>query len=366
MWSPRSIFARGNNLRLVVKGGGHSYRHLERADSLMIWTASWTRSSLDDTFVAQGSESCAATAVTVEAGAIWMHVYDAVTTRCGRYVQGGGCGTVGVAGLVQSGGFGSFSKTTGWPRRASRRRSRNRRQRVRIANACKHADLFWALKGGGGGTFGVVTRLTLRTHKLPEFFGGVFATIRATNDVAFRRLIGDFVQFYARTHNAHWAKLSICARSARLKSACPSRGLRSRRPKLSGNDSSTRRGRSRRIFCSRSSRVLFRSRVGISGTGTFSAQTCRKRSCRTSGRGRRPTTCSGRHNLAEAGHVLYGFQSVWLPASLLESKSAGGAGRCVPCRAARIIRFEFHFEGLPAHRKRSSLRYETLRPTPTS
>jgi len=52
-------------------------------------------------------------AVSVGAGAIWMHVYDAVTTKAGRYVQGGGCATVGVAGLIQSGGFGSFSKNYG-------------------------------------------------------------------------------------------------------------------------------------------------------------------------------------------------------------------------------------------------------------
>src|SRR5215831_6349077 len=52
-------------------------------------------------------------AVSVGAGAIWMDVYDAVTTSAGRYVQGGGCTTVGVAGLVQGGGFGSFSKGFG-------------------------------------------------------------------------------------------------------------------------------------------------------------------------------------------------------------------------------------------------------------
>ena len=52
-------------------------------------------------------------AVSVGAGAIWMDVYDAVTTRAGHYVQGGGCTTVGVAGLVQGGGFGSFSKGFG-------------------------------------------------------------------------------------------------------------------------------------------------------------------------------------------------------------------------------------------------------------
>jgi FAD/FMN-containing dehydrogenase len=52
-------------------------------------------------------------AVTVEPGAIWGQVYDAVTTKAGRYVQGGGCLTVGVAGLIQSGGFGSFAKAYG-------------------------------------------------------------------------------------------------------------------------------------------------------------------------------------------------------------------------------------------------------------
>ncbi len=41
---------------------------------------------------------------------MWIDAYDAVTSRGGRYVQGGGCTTVGVAGLVQSGGFGSLSK----------------------------------------------------------------------------------------------------------------------------------------------------------------------------------------------------------------------------------------------------------------
>jgi len=42
-----------------------------------------------------------------------MHTYNVVTTQAGCYVQGGGCLTVGVAGLIQSGGFGSFSKYYG-------------------------------------------------------------------------------------------------------------------------------------------------------------------------------------------------------------------------------------------------------------
>ena len=78
---------------------------------------------------------------------------------------------------------------------------------MRIANACTNPDLFWGLKGGGGGSLGVVTRLTLRTHDLPEFFGAVFMTIKATSDAAFRRLIGRVVSFYSESlFNPHWGE----------------------------------------------------------------------------------------------------------------------------------------------------------------
>src|ERR1700738_2376035 len=97
-----------------------------------------------------------------------MQVYDAVTTRGGRYVQGGGCATVGVAGLIQSGGFGSFSKNYGMAAAALLEAEIVTADgAVRTANACTNPDLFWAIKGGGGGSFGVVTKLTLRTRDLP-------------------------------------------------------------------------------------------------------------------------------------------------------------------------------------------------------
>src|SRR6185436_4891611 len=109
-------FARENNLRLVVKGGGHSYQGTSNsADSLLIWTRAMNKVIMHDNFIAEGCEGKQAPqhAVTIEAGAMWLHAYDAVTTKGGRYVQGGGCTTVGVAGLVQGGGFGSFSKHYG-------------------------------------------------------------------------------------------------------------------------------------------------------------------------------------------------------------------------------------------------------------
>ncbi|MFZ0020381.1 MAG: FAD-binding oxidoreductase, partial [Acetobacteraceae bacterium] len=174
-------FARENRLRLVVKGGGHSYQGTsDSADSLLIWTRAINSIELHDAFVPQGCEGrqAAQPAVTVGAGCVWMHVYDAVTTKAGRYVQGGGCATVGVAGLVQSGGFGSFSKNFGTAAGGLLEAEMVTADgQVRIANACTNPDLFWALKGGGGGSLGVVTRLTLKTHPLPNFLGGAFGNI---------------------------------------------------------------------------------------------------------------------------------------------------------------------------------------------
>jgi FAD/FMN-containing dehydrogenase len=204
-------FARQHNLRVVVKGGGHSYQGTSNsADSLLIWTRHMNKVVLDAAFVAQGSDGkqTPQPAVTVESGAMWMPVYDAVTTKGGRYVQGGGCGTVGVAGLIQSGGFGSFSKRYGLAAAALiEAEVVTADGAIRIANAFQHPDLFWALKGGGGGTFGVVTRLTLRTRDLPESFGGVSGIIQANSDQAFRSLTQKVISFYQdQLFNPHWGE----------------------------------------------------------------------------------------------------------------------------------------------------------------
>ena len=184
-------FAREHNLRLVVKGGGHSYQGTSDApDSLLVWTRHMHRVTLHDAFIAQGCEGTAPQpAVTIEAGAMWVDAYNAVTTRGGRYVQGGGCMTVGVAGLVQSGGFGSSSKNYGSAAAGLLEAEIVTADgSVRIANACTNPDLFWGIKGGGGGSLGVVTRLTLRTRELPEFFGAVMGEITASTGRGVSRL----------------------------------------------------------------------------------------------------------------------------------------------------------------------------------
>ncbi len=204
-------FARENNLRLVVKGASHSYLGTSNApDSLLIWTRATSKVTRHDAFVGQGCEGRVAPvpAVSAEAGAVWMDLYQAVTTEGGRYVQGGGCTTVGVAGLVQSGGFGSFSKGFGTAAAGLLEAEIVTADgRVRVVNACTEPDLFWALKGGGGGTFGVVTRLTLRTHDLPQYFGGAGGKIQAHSDAAFQRLTARFIGFCReQLLNPHWGE----------------------------------------------------------------------------------------------------------------------------------------------------------------
>jgi FAD/FMN-containing dehydrogenase len=204
-------FAREHNLRLAVKGGGHSYAGASTApDSLLIWTRAMSKVSMHDAFVGKGCEGRIAPepAVSAEAGALWMDLYNVVTTEGGRYVQGGGCMTVGVAGLVQSGGFGIFSKGFGTVASGLLEAEVVTADgQVRVVNDCSEPDLFWALKGGGGGTFGVVTRVTLRTHDLPKYFGWTSGAIRAQSDAAFRRLIARFIDFYHQSlFNPHWGE----------------------------------------------------------------------------------------------------------------------------------------------------------------
>ena len=223
-------FANEHKLRLVVKGGAHSYQGTSNAaDSLLIWTRKMNKVILHESFVGKGCEGKTAPvpAVTAEAGAVWIDLYQAVTTEGGRYVQGGGCTSVGVAGLIQSGGFGSFSKGFGTAASSLIEAEVVTADGVvRTVNACNDGDLFWALKGGGGGSWGVITKVTLRTHDLPEFFGGAKGKIKATSDEAYRKLIARFLGFYHDAlFNPHWGEQAILEPDNTLKISMVMQGM---------------------------------------------------------------------------------------------------------------------------------------------
>jgi FAD/FMN-containing dehydrogenase len=314
-------FAREHNLRLVVKGGGHSYQGTSNAaDSLLIWTRRMNAITLHDAFVGVGcaGQHASQPAVTVEAGALWGQAYDAVTTKGGRYVQGGGCLTVGVAGLIQSGGFGSFSKAYGMAA-ASLLEAEvvTADGAVRIANACTNPDLFWGIKGGGGGSLGVVTRLTLRTHDLPAFFGAVLATIKANSDDAFRRLIGKVIQLYAEAlFNPHWGE-QIAFRPGRILTInMVFQGLDQQRAEDIWRPFFEWVASSPQDFSLVSPPTVLAAPARNFWDPGFLKQI--PGLVLADGRGGAPDgNVFYASNLEEAGQVLHGYQSAWIPASLL-------------------------------------------------
>jgi FAD/FMN-containing dehydrogenase len=310
-------FAREHNLRLAVKGGGHSYQGTSNApDSLLIWTRSMNAVTLHDSFVPQGGDGKVAPqpAVTAEAGATWIDLYTAVTGKAGRYVQGGGCTTVGVAGLIQSGGFGSFSKEFGMAASSLLEAEIVTADgAVRVANACSNSDLFWALKGGGGGSWGAVTKLTLKTHDLPEHFGAAWGNIRARSDEAFRKLIARFVTFYAAAlFNPHWGEQVSFAADNRFNISMVCQGLNSSEAKAAWQPFFDWIQDSRDLFVSEdlgARATEARHWWNVAGNDSMIRDT-------RAGAPQDHGWWEG--DQEQVGAFLHGYDSLWLPASLLQ------------------------------------------------
>jgi FAD/FMN-containing dehydrogenase len=201
-------FAADRGIGLVIKGAGHDYLGRSSAPgSLLIWTHRMREITVHDAFRPAGADSPGVPAISVGAGTRWLEAYQAVAGH-GRYVQGGGCVSVGAAGgFPQGGGFGSLSRRYGTAAgNMLEAEVVTASGEIVVANEAQHADLFWALRGGGGGTFGVVTRLTMRTYPMPGTFSSVRGTIRASGDAEFRRLLTELVRFLPSLCNDRWGE----------------------------------------------------------------------------------------------------------------------------------------------------------------
>jgi FAD/FMN-containing dehydrogenase len=340
-------FAREHNLRLVVKGGGHSYQGTSNApDSLLIWTRHMHEINLHPSFVPQGCPSTQVPqrAVTVGSGTIWMQAYDAVTTKAGAYVQGGGCTTVGVAGLVQSGGFGSFSKHYGTAASGLLEAEVVTADgKVRIANACTNPDLFWALKGGGGSTYGVVSKLTLRVRDLPQLAGGANFTVKAASDDAYRRLIRRFVGFYRDAlFNDHWGEQAHFSPQNKLEISLVHLALETEQARKLWQPFLDWLAQSSGAYTIESEPVIgsmpFRGWWDVDWRqehhhDVFQAD---------SRPGADPGNVWWNGDGGQVGWVVWGFESLWMPASLLQDDSQEKLAQAL-FAASRFSEVELHF-----------------------
>ncbi|HWM12009.1 MAG TPA: FAD-binding oxidoreductase [Solirubrobacteraceae bacterium] len=148
--------ARQAGLRVAVRSGGHCFAGRSSTEGLLV-DVSPMRS------VEVGDATCS-----VGAGAVLGDVYDALDAH-GRTIAGG-CGPeVGIAGLLLGGGLGILGRRHGLTcDQLVAARVVLADGRVVDCDERRESDLFWALRGAGGGQFGVVTEFTLRTVPAPR------------------------------------------------------------------------------------------------------------------------------------------------------------------------------------------------------
>ncbi|KAG2414763.1 hypothetical protein HFD88_005951 [Aspergillus terreus] len=160
-------FARRRNLRLVIKNTGHDFLGRSTSpESLQIFTHHMKGIRHVGNFVPKGApeDKGEGSAVTIDAGVSLRELYTSVGTQ-NRTVVAGAANTVGAAGGYVQGGGHSFLGP--WKGLASDNALEftvvSADGKVVTANKYQHSDLYWALRGGGGGTFGVVVNVTLQT-----------------------------------------------------------------------------------------------------------------------------------------------------------------------------------------------------------
>ena len=190
-------FARRHALPVAARSGGHSYAGWSSGSGLVIDVGRLAGVSGD----AGGAR--------IGAGARLIDVYAGLAAN-GVTVPAGSCPTVGVAGLALGGGIGVTGRAYGLTcDNLTAAEIVTADGTVRGVDAASEPELFWALRGGGGGNFGVVTSLSFRTHPAADcsyaFLSWPWARAAA--------VIGAWQAWAPGAPDAMWADLHLLARA---------------------------------------------------------------------------------------------------------------------------------------------------------
>ncbi|EQB49296.1 hypothetical protein CGLO_11373 [Colletotrichum gloeosporioides Cg-14] len=167
-------FAKDRNLRLTIKNTGHSGsgRNLG-VGSLSIWTHNMKQTQFHKQFK---SLSCPANstwkgsqmAITIGAGVQDGELYD-FAQKNNVVAVGGTNMDVGVVGWATGGGHGHLTGEYGMGADSILEASVVIPNGDLITvNACQNEDIYWAIRGGGGGTFGVIVNMTVKAYPVPD------------------------------------------------------------------------------------------------------------------------------------------------------------------------------------------------------
>ncbi|KAH8152823.1 uncharacterized protein LAJ45_03049 [Morchella importuna] len=167
-------FARLNNVRLVIKNTGHDFMGKSTgAGSLSIWTHHFKEIEIIDSY-SDPSTTYNGSAVTLGSGWQTASIYNALDV-VGKVIVGGECAGVGFSGgYIQGGGHGPLSPLHGMAvDNVLQFKLVTADGLYKTADAHNNSDLFWALRGGGGSSWGVVTSVTVKTFPTPMVSGAV-------------------------------------------------------------------------------------------------------------------------------------------------------------------------------------------------
>ncbi|PPR01858.1 hypothetical protein CVT24_001339 [Panaeolus cyanescens] len=203
-------FASQHNLKLVVKNTGHE--NLGRSlgeSSIMLWTHNMQDIKFSDSFVPKGAPrgTKGVSTVTIGAGVQWGRLYE-VAAQQGKVVVGG----IGAGGSVGAGG--------GWPLGGGHSILSpfyglgvdNIVEETVVlpsgehvtANLYTNPDLFWALRGGGGPSFGILTSVTYRTHEAVPVTAS-FLVANTTTEEGRLELFNEWVKVHPSLADSGWA-----------------------------------------------------------------------------------------------------------------------------------------------------------------
>ncbi|KAF5555515.1 isoamyl alcohol oxidase [Fusarium mexicanum] len=182
-------FANYYNIRLVVRNTAHDYfGRSTGAGGLAIWTH-----HLKNTEVVQWADK----------------TYNGPAFKLGAGIQGfdsveyadsqgltsvpGECPTVGLAGFTLGGGHSPLSSSYGLGADNTLEfEVVTAAGRIVRASATENSDLYWALSGGGGASFGIVTSMTVRAHKTTTIGGATLTLVAGTDKDVFYNAVTKF------------------------------------------------------------------------------------------------------------------------------------------------------------------------------
>lgn len=161
--------------------------------SLSVWTHGMKNIKFKPNFKPRKCKKTYKNLVEIEAGVQMEDLYKYLAEKKGlpggkpRTFVGGNGKTVGVVGYTLGGGHSILSSKYGLGSdQVVQIKVVRPDGKLVIANRCQNHKLFWALRGGGGGTFGIVTSMTIKTYRMPKI-----AAVRFFMNVKSTKVEGD-------------------------------------------------------------------------------------------------------------------------------------------------------------------------------